>query len=308
LLPESEYTLFTVGQDEYGTDAGVDRVPFVTPSPEITGNPHVESNVISTEPNSFTMAFYPNDDVRNYWVLAGEKGSIQEQYEANASQLGLANFSSMISTFGILCQGDFEYTWNDLVPNTDYEVFVAIADVNGWFAPYQMFRTSTLSLGGSGDAYVDINVESYAFADWDGVLLPTLSVSYVPNDQACGYRVALCSQIEYDLNPDGYNHDLCSEPIIPTSNWYHYSPDTCDYPIAQSVPVVILAAAKNADGVWGNVNTVRFTTPDSIEDNDSQPEANVKAAKKECSPIPAAFAKGILPKGLNCKPRAVVSR
>ena len=71
---------------------------------------------------------------------------------------------------------------------------------------------------------------------------------------------------------------------------------------------MIIAAAKNADGVWGNVNTVRFTTPDSIEDNDSQLGTNVKTAKKESSPIPVAFAKGIMPKSLNGMPRAVVGR
>lgn len=308
LSPETEYTIFTVGLDEYGTAAGVVRVPFVTPTPEITGNPHVDAKVTATEPDSFTVAFSPNDDVRNYWILAGEKGSIQEQYQANASQLGLANFTSMITTFGLSCQGDYEYTWNDLFPNTEYEVFVAMNDINGWFAPYELFRVSTSSLGGSGDAYVDINVESYTLADWNGVEYPTLSVSYSPNDQACGYRMAIYTQSDYDLNQDIFNQNLCSDPEIPTSNWYHFTPDTCDYIIAQSVPVVIIAAAKNAEGVWGNINTVRFTTPESIDTTDAQPNATAIIGRKSKSSVPAALTKGVVPKTLNIMPGTVIGK
>lgn len=308
LAHESEYTLFTVGQDEYGTDAGVVRVPFVTPSPEIAGNPYVDAKVTATGVDYFTIAFTPNDDVQYYWILAGEKGSIQEQYEANAPLLGLANFSSMISTFGILCKGDFEYTWKNLDPNTDYEVFISITDVNGSFAPFEMLPTSTLYIGGSGDAYVDINLESFTIADWGGYVAPTLSVSYAPNDQACGYRVALFKQSDYDSNPDGFDQSLCSDPAIPTSNWYFYTADTCDYVIEPATDMVVIAAAKNADGVWGNINKLRFTTPSSIEDYESQPEGKLKIARKDNAPVPATFAKGIIPKTSILMPRIIVGR
>lgn len=308
LPPETEYTIFTVGMDEYGTAAGVDRVPFVTPSPEITGDPHVDVMVTASEIDSFTVSFSPNDDVKNYWILAGEKNSIQEQYQANAALLGFTSFSNMIASLGILCQGDFEYTWNDLVPNTDYDVFVVMTDVNGWFAPYELFSVSTSSLGGSGDAYVDINVESYTLSDWDGETVPTLSVSFAPNDQACGYRMALYTQSEYDINPDSCNQRLCSDPIIPTSNWFYYTPDTCAYPVAHAVPVVIIAAAKNAEGVWGNVNTVRFTTPESIDDSNSRLNAPAIVGRKSKSSVPAPFAKGFIPKARYTVPRAVVGK
>lgn len=298
LNPESEYTIFTVGVDRYGVEAGVARADFSTPAPEITGDPHVDVEVLDASLTSFTLAFKPNDDVQSYWCVAGEKGTMQQQYEMFGPMFGFSNFSDMIKMWGIECQGVTEHTWTQMLPNTEYEVFVAMTDVNGWFAPYEVYEVSTATLGGSGDAYVDIKVGAFELTDWYGEMAPTLTISYTPNDQASCYRMDVIRQSAYDEDPDYYKQDLCSDPWMPMSGWFQYDAASYDYKIEPATSLVIIAAAKNADGVWGEVNEVRYTTPDSLEGYEPQPEesATLRVAKRGGDAKAPVVNKGVFPK------------
>lgn len=208
---------------------------------------------MATTLDSFTVSFTPNEDVQTYWILASEKGTMQAQYEMFGPMFGFSNFSNMIQMWGIPCSSNYEYTWTQMAPNTDYEVFVAMTDVNGWFAPYETYEVSTASLGDSGDAYVDIEVGAYELTDWYDEMAPTLTVSFTPNDQASCYRMSVVKADAYDSDPEGYNQDLCSDPWMPTSNWFVYTPASYDYRIEPATSIVIIAAAKNADNVWGEI-------------------------------------------------------
>lgn len=298
LNPESDYTIFTIGVDRYGVEAGVARAAFTTPAPEITGNPHVEAELVDATLNSFTVSFKPNDDVQSYWVVAGEKGTMQSQYEMFGPMFGFSNFSDMIRMWGIETQGESEHTWTQMAPNTVYEVFIAMTDVNGWFAPYEVIEVSTASLGGSGDAYVDIEVGAFELTDWYGEMAPTLTISYTPNDQASCYRMDVIRQSAYDEDPDAYNQELCSDPWMPMTGWFMYDPVSYDYKIEPATSIVIIAAAKNADGVWGDVNTVRYTTPDTLEGYEPElPEGTTfKIAKRADKVNASVVSRGVLPK------------
>lgn len=263
-----DYCLVTVGYDKYGVAAGVVKVPFTTPAPDIVGTPHVDAELVESTLDSFTISFTPNEDVSEYYLCSFEAGTIEEQFNMWSAWMGFASVSEMIEawSWGTSYTGPTTQTWEYMDPGTDYEVAIAIKDANGNFAPYETFAVSTLSMGGTGAAYVDIEVGEYKSEDWygDGNLVPTLPVTYTPNDQTSKYRTAvyLKSDIEqYGL--DAIIDDLRSDPPMPgIAGWYIYDQFYNEYSVEPSTEVVILAAARNANDEWGEVNVVYYTTPD----------------------------------------------
>ena len=297
LTPESDYCIFTVGIDKYGVEASVARAEFTTPAPEIVGNPHVEVETVAATTKSFTVSFKPNEDVFTYWILAGEKGTMESQYEMFGPMFGFSNFSEMISMWGIACTGDYEYTWTDMAPSTEYEVFVAMLDANGYFAPYEVYETATATLGGHGEAAVGIEVGDYGLVDWRGEMKPALTVTYTPNEEASCYRTVIFTEEEYDADTEGCNQEVCSDPWMPgISGWFHYDAESYDYNVEPGTSIVIAAAGKNLDGEWGPVNTVRYTTPETLEGY--EPEVAMKSPICQCNVAITAPAvrQGVMPK------------
>ena len=303
LNAESNYSLYTVGIDRYGVEAGVAKAEFSTPAPEIVGNPHVDMEIVETTLYSFTLAFTPNEDVFAYWTVAAEKGTMQQQYEMFGPMFGFSNFSDMIKMWGIERYEACENTWNQMEPNTEYEVFVAMEDANGNMAPYEVYEVSTDPLGGPGEASVAVTVVDYALSDWYGEEAPTLTVKFVPNDQTSCYRTMVVSAESYAADPEAAKAELCSDPWMPTSNWFIYGEATYDFKVPLSTEVVILAAGKNINGEWGSVTEVYYTTADSLEGYEpaeapakAQIRSRVNGASAAArTASEGSFAKGILP-------------
>ena len=264
LNPDTEYAVMTVGIDRYGCQCDVDKVFFRTDPPEIVGNPHVEITVDETTLTSFTLTFTPNEDVAAYYCVAGEKGTMQSQYDMFAPMFGFTNFNQMIQQWGLQETETTTKTWSSMAPNTEYEVFVAMLDVNGNFAPYEVFEVSTVALGGPGEATVSITLGDYMLTDWWGEMLPSQFITFTPNDQASCYRLGVYRAEAYNEDKEGIIADLCSDPWMPTSNWFFYETLTTDFQIDPQSECVAIAAAKNINGEWGRVTELAFTTPDVV--------------------------------------------
>ena len=270
--PKTSYTIVTLGYDSYGTPVGVRRAEFTTPAIPVQGNPSVDMEVVSTDKYSFTLKFTPNADVSKYSFVAGEVGTMQSQYEMFAPMFGYSNFGQMIESWGIAKTEVSEYTYTNMQPGTEYEVFVQSWDVNGTMADYQVYTVSTDGLGGTGTAEVTISLGKYVLNDWNGEQLPSQFMTFTPNDQAAAYRFAVYTAAEYDPEADAIKQELCSEPPMPMKNWFFYEEITTDYQINPNIECVAIAAAKNANGEWGPVTENRFTTPAEVESGDT-PEA-----------------------------------
>lgn len=263
----ADYSLITVGYDEYGIAAGVSRVAFSTPAPGIVGNPHVDVELVESTLNSFTLSFTPNEDVSQYYLCSFEAGTIEDQFNMWGAWMGFTSVSEMIESWawGNYYTGPETLTWDDMEPGTDYEVAIAIKDANGNFAPYETFAVSTLSMGGTGAAYVDVEIGDYKAEDWGYEdLVPSLSVTYTPNDQTSKYRVGVYFKEQIEENGlDAYREYLCSEPPMPGMvGWYLYEPFYNEYNVEPSKEIVILTVGCNANGEWGEMNVVYYTAPD----------------------------------------------
>lgn len=261
ILPSTEYTIMTVGIDVYGVLCDVKKVGFTSPSAPILGNPEVATEIIELNQFGFTIKFTPNEDVSKYCVVAGAKGEMQSQYEMYAPTFGFSNIGEMIEMWGAPFTAEGSFEWEDLAPNTIYEVFIQAWDNNGVMAPYQVFEVTTEALGGEGTAEVTITPGEYKLADWWGEMLPSQFITYTPNDQVSAYRFAVYTAEQYDPDSEAIRQELCSEPPMPMVGWFYHEEVTTDYQINPNTECVAIAAAKNINGEWGPVTELRFTTP-----------------------------------------------
>lgn len=280
LNPNTEYSIVTAGYDEYGTECDVRVATFTTPSLPLQGDPKVSLEVTDRQYYSISADFTANSDVDGYSVLIGEKGELEKQFEMFAGMFGFSNYADMIKAWGFYTPRDEEcdHTWTGLEPNKIYEVYVQCWDKAGVAAPYQVFEVATAIMGGQGEALVDVKIGDYRLEDWNGEQLPSLFVTYTPNDQAGGYRMMVQYAEKYDQDPEGYESDLCSYPEMPIVGWFQYKTISTDYQINPNTEIVVLAAAKNADNKWGKVTKVRYRTPDKAMGAPAKlPASDVKA-------------------------------
>lgn len=259
--PNTDYTIATVGIDELGVLCDISKISFTTPSLPLVGNPQIDIEVTDVQLYEYTVKFTPNEDVSKFSVVAGEKGSLQAQFEMFAPMFGFGNIGQMIEMWGLPYTSEESVTWTQQAPNTDYEIYIQLWDAEGTMAPYLVYELSTLELGGEGTAEVAITLGDYVLADWYGEMLPSQFVTYTPNDQASCYRFSVYLAEIYDPEAEAIREELCSEPPMAMSGWYQYEEITTDYQINPNTECVIIAAAKNINGEWGPITELRFTTP-----------------------------------------------
>ncbi|MCM1170134.1 MAG: hypothetical protein NC324_09400 [Bacteroides sp.] len=285
----SDYVVYTVGIDEYGVEAGVCKAEFSTPEPEIVGDPKVEVKIIDTKTRSFKIEVTPNDDVKEYYCLSGEKGTMQSQYEMFGPMFGFTNFGQMIKAWGqIPRSGKDSVEWTSMEPNTEFEIFIVCTDVNDALAPYQVFEVSTLELGGPGAASVSIELKEYKLADWEGEELPSQFITFTPNDQTSCFRFNVVKDdTSYNNHKEEYWSELRSDPPMPMAYWFFYEEITTDFQIDPNTAAVAIAAAKNSKGEWGEVTELKFTTPDraiAAKSMASKIVSRLKAVKGQTKP------------------------
>lgn len=286
VTPGAKYYVATLGYDMFGVPCEVSTAQFTAPVPGLVGNPKVETTVVSTGLKEFTLHFTPNEDVAEYYFVSGEAGSIQSQYNMFAAWMGFTCMSDLIKGWGIAQDQEYEYTYTNMNPGTEYEVFVQPVDVNGTYADYDVITVSTDALGGTGEAKVDVTVGEYGMTDgwWDDeasayVSKPSLFITFTPNSEAACYRYNVVLKSYYDEQTDMFMDDLMSEPPMPSMvGWFQYDALTTDFQIDPQVEYVILAAAKNANGEWGPATVIEGVTP--ALDAASAPSAKVTERKR----------------------------
>lgn len=299
--PLTDYVAVAVGYDEYGTPCAVSRAEFTTKPAVLVGDPKVTSELANVETRSFSLTTLANDDVLGYATLAGEKGTIQQQFTQFAPMFGFGNFSDMIKGWGYPHEkpetGWVSATdeWTNMEPGTDYQIFVQAWDAKGNFAPCDTINFTTKVKGGQGAAAVSMTLGDYKLTDWNGQQLYSQFITFTPNDQSSCYRFQVCTAAEYDKDAEGWKESVKQDPPMPMANWFFYETLTTDFQINPNTEAVALAAAKNANNEWGEVEVLRFTTPSANGGVASAP-AKGKIATRKMHNTTIAIQPGRLPK------------
>ncbi len=290
LTPGGEYSVMTIGIDEYGCEDGVCRADFTIPSVPVTGDPKVECVQKDRQYTSFSVECTPNADVSKYYCVAAEKGELLKQYAQFGPGMGFSCVADMIRSWGMERQGTQVIEWKDMAPNTDYEMFVLALDTKGNPAPYQVFECSTLDMGGAGEAKVTITPGEYVLANWNDQMLPSQFFTFTPNDQASCFRFAVYPKEQYEEYRDEIRSQLCSDPDMPVVYWFFYFETKTDFQIDPGSTVVALGAAKNINGEWGPITELEYTTAAQVD-----AAASKTAATSRPVPQRRAFRPGYVP-------------
>lgn len=260
---DTKYVLVTVGYDKYKTPCSVVRVPYKTAKKPLVGDPQVTSTVAEVGKRSFTLNFKPNADVGGFATVAGKVGEMQMQFEQWGTMMGLKNFGDLVKSWGV--QNPETFTWNDMEPNTDYEVFVQAWDKENTYADCDTLKVKTEKLGDSGAAAVEVLEEEYKYAEWDGMQLPTVVLTFSPNQSSSCYRYKVVLKSEYEKDPEGHKSELPMDPPMPSMvGWFFYEPLTTEFQINPNVEYVVLTVAKNGDNKWGEVGVKMMKTPAEV--------------------------------------------
>lgn len=187
--------------------------------------------------------FIPNDDCSSYWYLIGTESEMNmfgQMYGATIEQL--------VQAWGIHEEGTATYTWTELEPGTEYMIYVVSVDADEHVYDAIVANVTTLTMGGTGEALVDISVRV--------VSETSATIHAVPNSESAEYHYGFIT-IEYyeEVGADSaaviFQEDRYPYFEESEFTWINLEPGTCYY---------ALGTAKNANGEWGRTTLVEACT------------------------------------------------
>lgn len=200
LLDDCDYTILSLPFDAEGNKGVAERLNFTTPRRPLAGTPDINAEVLESAPFYFVTRFTPNDDCKEIAICIFEKGTAEQQFEMYGAMMGLYSMKHMVDQFsGPRISGastDTVPRSKDLIPNTEYELYVLTVDKNGVYGDMKIFPMTTAILGGSGEAKCTIEIGEGSYSADNGVCQ---MVTVTPNDQAGMYHYILIDKDTFDL-------------------------------------------------------------------------------------------------------------
>ena len=277
--PGAEYTILTLGYDGYGIGCKSSRLDFKY-GEKLVGNPSVTYNVDEVGMQYATVTMTPNADCGEYYICIFPKGQAEQEFFKWSGMLGFTCMGDMIkkwSSYGF--NETYTKTWNDLIPDTEYEVYIQPCDINGVYGDMVIVPLKTEIMGGEGIAEMSIEIGEFGSqVDAEGNVMYWQEVIYTPNDQCAAHRDMIITKealedgtwtesrfIKYmkkDTNPQN--------PEDPY--WDNYGVDKAKFNANPDTEYVAYSISKNAVGEWGPVVKKEFKTP-----SEAQPTRMVRA-------------------------------
>ena len=276
LKGNTNYTVITLGYDQYGVPGETSRADFTTPKEQTVGTPSVTCNFDEITGTSFTVTVTPNADCGEYFLVQLGRGELEKQFEQWGPMMGYANIGDMIKGFAWYGHtGVYAQTFGDLLPCTDYDLVILPTDVNGTYGDIITVPVTTAKQGGDGVAEMTITYQEVGGDAENGYYLP---VTYTPNDQTSIHHdllieknffnknytdESLATLMKSDTNP--FNpYDTYWNAIGVKNEKWNCTPGETYYAVS---------IAKNANGEYGPFAKVEIVT--------APKNASAKVAKAE---------------------------
>lgn len=276
LKGNTNYTVITLGYDQYGVPGETSRADFTTPKEQTVGTPSVTCNFDEITGTSFTVTVTPNADCGEYFLVQLGRGELEKQFEEWGARMGYANIGDMIKGFAWYGHKDvYTQTFGDLLPCTDYDLIILPTDVNGTYGDIITVPVTTAKQGGEGVAEMTITYDAVGGDAESGYYLP---VTYTPNDQTSIHHdllieknffnqnytdESLAALMKSDTNP--FNpYDTYWNAIGVKNEKWNCTPGETYYAVS---------IAKNANGEYGPFAKVEIVT--------APKNASAKVAKAE---------------------------
>lgn len=214
-------------------------------------NPAVAITINDIQAGTVNATFTPAENVTKYYFCGTETGMIEDLVEFY-EMFGLSMTVAEYITYVAQDSSNVEMTVDveGFTPNTASSIYVAALLNDG---TYEVITSdfTTLSLGGSGEATLTINVYDVAQT--------SAFISIIPNDQSAHYGLVLTTQAE--LDGIGFTVDSLIAYFNGTEyQKYYYELDEEMPGLDPSTEYLVYAMAFNADGVASELYEVSFTT------------------------------------------------
>ncbi len=218
-------------------------------------NPMVEITVTDVTTTTVDVSFTPAGECASYYILLDTESSMEQW-----TMVFGVTLEQLIEEWSIERQGPSTHLWNELIPNTEYTIFVLSKDIEGENIQIDRQKVTTEVLGGNGVSVIDLQVE---------VLTNTsVFVTATPNEETAEYHYILIEKSYADsIGADSTMKIIHTDPYalydIDRWEWVDLHENTEFYAIAQG---------KNAQGEWGEITKVEFVTTtegniELVEDN-----------------------------------------
>lgn len=248
------YTALFLPYDEIGCAGNVKRVEFTVPNGKLAGNPKVEVNFSDITTTGYTATLTPNKDVKGYFFLNMETND--PTLDQMMQMMRIPDLKHYIVQLGADFnthkphEGVQKSVMTDFKPGTSYTVYVVLIDADGQYSDVQKFTVTTEKKGTSETAHVSIEVKDITKTE--------ATVVNTPDANTATYRETIVEKALYNEEniikylqetPDNMSLPYLSGPY--TYTWSDLKPGTAYYAVAM---------AKNADGKWGPLTKVEFST------------------------------------------------
>lgn len=243
---------------------------------QASATPQVEAEVKEVTTNTITLTFTPNSEVKEYYVVEFDKGTMEESYAqwqpASGVMFGFQwnSPADMIKTWGKASTGKSTSTWKDLAPGEEYDFCIASYDAAGKAAPLQTYTFKTLTKGGSGASVISIDIKE--FTQEQGVYKQRIVCT--ANDQTSRFYSQPFPDVWTDEegvvhrysaeNAKAYLMDLYEDRN--TRDMYAlYDVDDWKWELDYAAKYHATAMGLNANGEWGEMTDLVFTTPGYVD-------------------------------------------
>lgn len=256
------YTALFLPYDEYGCPGNVKRVNCNVPKGKLAGNPEIEVAFSDITQTGYTTTLKPNADVAGYFFLSDLTDATARNQKMQ--KMHIPDLKHYIVQYGADLntnkphEGEAKSVMSEFVPGTSYSVFVVLKDKNGQYSDVQKFAVMTKEKGTSETAHVTIKVTDITATE--------ATVVNTPDANTSSYCETIIPQSDYNektmieyltRSPGAQQRPYRSDEH--TQTWPNLKPATEYY---------ALAIAQNADGKWGPLTKVEFTTRSEVTTNE----------------------------------------
>ena len=204
--------------------------------------PSVTTTIDNLTPTTITASFEMNEFCTKYHILAAASGEMDQWVAMFGTPL-----RDLVISWSLGFEADTTYTWDEMMPNTEYIVYVVAVNATDT-SDVLMTTCTTPQAGGEGASVITIELSNIT----DNSVIMTAT----PNDQTAKFLDGLVEKTLFDeIGQDSLLSMLLAQP------WWLYETDVWEWlDLTAGTEYIAFAIGQNAAEQWGEMTLVPFST------------------------------------------------
>ena len=225
LTSNTDYTIYALPVDVDGFNGEIKSVTIKTSALK----PQVTMTKDEALTYSMTISFAPNEDCLEYYFLK-TTATVDAAY---------------VKEHGELKEGAFTKKWEELLPSTNYTVFVLPIDIEDKEGNLNTLVVKTRAEAGVSEVDIDIEKLSYTSA----------AITATPNENTVLYHYIVIEKEE----ADAMGEDALMQRLNENVNYIDSIVVVDTMAVESNVAYYVVAQGKNRDDKWGEIAIKEFT-------------------------------------------------